>query len=51
MLSMTGKVPLYMGLITLSAVLATLTQFWVGVLSFVSMALFFQGLSQVARRH
>lgn len=50
MLSMNGKVPLYMGLITLSAVLAALTQLWAGVLSFTAMALVFEGLSQMARK-
>lgn len=49
MLSMNGKVPLYMGLITLSAVLAALTQFWAGVLSFAAIAVVFEGLSQLAR--
>lgn len=49
MLSMNGKVPLYMGLITLSAVLATVTQLWAGVLTFAAIAVVFEGLSQIVR--
>ncbi|MCH8531784.1 MAG: hypothetical protein LAT65_13110 [Saccharospirillum sp.] len=51
MLSMNGKVPLYMGLITLSAVLATLTQLWAGMLTFAAVALVFEALSQLFRNH
>jgi hypothetical protein len=49
LINMSERAPLYLGLITLSSALATVTVFWAGLLGFGLSALVLEGVNRFIR--